>query len=156
MAVGQTRGDLGVFAVMGSLDTGAIRPENERRQFKRFPLGLAVQAKRDDMGTLAVAPAQERPEASVTIELRDFSLGGLRGASSLALRPDERVTVCMPPFGTRPQTSLTGRVVRCMRQDDRFDVGIEFCQTDADPESSPWLRIPELFYMSGGSPRTIQ
>ena len=29
------------------------------------------------------------------------------------------------------------------------DVGIEFCQTRDAPKNSPWLRLPEIFYMAG-------
>ena len=147
---------MGGFAVMSSANPISFRPEQERRQFKRFPMVLPVQAKRDDLAALAAVPAETGTEQSIALELRDFSLGGMRGASSTPLRENERLTVVLPPFGTRPLTTLTGRVVRCDRLGESFDVGIEFCQTREGPDSSPWLRIPELFYMAGGANRQLE
>ena len=147
---------MGEIAVMDSVDRVQFRPENERRQFRRFPMHLGVQARRDDLVDLQASDAAERPEQTVSLEVKNFSLGGLRGYCPMGLRRDERVTVCMPPFGTRPQVSVTGRVVRCHRHEDGFDVGIEFCQTRDEPESSPWLRIPDLFYMAGETNKDLQ
>ena len=140
---------MGELAVMNSVDRTYHDPERERRQFKRFPMRLAVQARRDDLVRNDEPESDARPEHKVSLEVIDFSLGGLRGASALALRRNERVTLRVPPFGTRPQVDVTGRVVRCQRQENRFDVGIEFCQTRDAPDGCPWLRIPELFYMVG-------
>jgi len=147
---------VGEIAVMDSVSRMQFRPENERRQFRRFPMYLGVQARRDDLGDQQASTAAERPEQTVSLAVTDFSLGGLRGDCPMALRRDERVTVCMPPFGTRPQVNVTGRVVRCRRHKSSFDVGIEFCQTHDEPESSPWLRLPDLFYMAGETNRDLQ
>ena len=146
---------MGEIAVMDSVDRTEFRPENERRQFRRFPMQLGVTARRDDLLDQHAPDVSERPEQTVALDVTDFSLGGMRGGCAMALRRDERVTVCMPPFGTRPQVTVTGRVVRCHREKDGFDVGIEFCQTCDEPESSPWLRIPDLFYMAGESNRGL-
>jgi len=142
--------------VKSALNSEQPRPQQERRQFRRFPMLLSVQVRRDDLAALAAVPAQAAPDQAVTVEVRDFSLGGLGASSPTALRPGERLTVVMPPFGTRPQTELTGRVAHCDLRGDRFELGIEFCQTRDDPQSSPWLRIPELFYMSGDQSRQLQ
>lgn len=147
---------MGDIAVMDSVDRTQIRPESERRQFRRFPMHLLVQARRDDLVDREAADPQARPEESVSLELLNFSLGGMRGVSSLALRRDERLTLVVPPFGTRPEIDVTGRVVRCQRTDTGFDVGIEFCQTRDEPESCPWLRIPDLFYMAGETNKELQ
>jgi len=113
---------------------------------------LTVKARRDDLpGSPPSSNDSSRPEETVSMDVLDFSLGGMRGRAGLALRPEEQVTVFVPPFGTRPNMDVTGRVVRCHRQEGRFDVGIEFCQTRREPESSPWVRIHELFYMAGES-----
>lgn len=147
---------MGDFAVMDSAQRSQSRTDEERRQFKRFPMRLLIQARRDDLADADALPSDGRPERNVTLEVENFSLGGLRGASSMALRRDERLTLTMPPFGTRPQLEVTGRVVRCQRNEDRFDVGIEFGQTRDEPESSPWIRLPDLFYMAGESNRNRQ
>ena len=147
---------MGDIAVMDSAQRMQFRLDDERRQFRRFPMRLLIQARRDDLSDAEPAPdARPRPEQGVTLEVTDFSLGGMRGTCPLALRRDERLTMIMPPFGTRPQLEMTGRVVRCMRGDDCFDVGIEFGQTRDEPEASPWVRLPDLFYMAGETDRTL-
>jgi len=143
------------FAIMNSPNGSQLSQQQDRRQFKRFAMAFVAQARRDDLAALAATPVPPRPEQSLTLELRDFSLGGVGATSPMPLRPDEKLTIFMPPFGTRPRTELTGRVARCQRRGESFEVGIEFCQTRDAPESSPWLRIPELFYMSGGQDRPI-
>jgi PilZ domain len=142
---------VGDIAVMDSAERAQFQPEGERRQFKRFPMQLVVHAQRDDLIDADAPSPDSRPEQNVTLEVENFSLGGMRGFSPTAMRRDERVTVVMPPFGTRPQLNVTGWVVRCERLESRFDVGIEFGQTRDEPESSPWVRIPDLFYMAGES-----
>lgn len=130
-------------------DQVQIQPQSDRRQFRRFPLALPVQAIRDDLMPQPVAAIQDmKPETVVNLEISDFSLGGIHGHCSVGLKPQERLTLTMPPFGTRPELSVTGRVVRCQRETDYFDIGIEFCQTQEDAGTSPWLRLPELFYMA--------
>lgn len=141
-------------AVMNDGDRVQIHPEGDRRQFRRFPLSLPIQAIRDDLLPQPVnSSADSRPETVVNLEICDFSLGGIHGFSAVGLKPQERLTLTMPPFGTRPELSVTGRVVRCHREIDRFDIGIEFCQTHDEAGTSPWLRLPELFYMARESQR---
>ncbi len=140
------------IAVMS--DRVQINPQGDRRQFRRFPMQLLVQAVRDDLLPQPVQAVHDaRPETVVNLEICDFSLGGLHGLSSVGLKPQERITLTMPPFGTRPELSVTGRVVRCSRELDRFDIGIEFCQTNDQAATSPWLRLPELFYMASQNQR---
>ncbi len=117
---------------------------------------LQVTAQRDVLAQAADQGGAERPERTVHLHVQDFSLSGLRGESAVALRQGEPVTVSMPPYGTRPEIGVTGRVTRCRRQEGRFDVGIEFCQTREAPESSPWLRIHEIFYFAGQTTKEIQ
>jgi hypothetical protein len=139
---------------MNGPDRVQIQPENDRRQFRRFPLALLVQAVRDDLLPLPVEATQDaRPETVVNLDICDFSLGGIRGFSSVGLKPQERLTLNMPPFGTRPELRMTGRVVRCHRELDRFDIGIEFCHTHEEATASPWLRLPTLFYMAREHPQ---
>lgn len=143
----------GDIADMDLVSHRQSQPGSERRQFRRFPMALDVQAHRDDLGDGEAS--KDRPEAALSLKVRNFSLGGMRGVSVMPFRRDERVTVKMPPFGTRPRIAVTGRVVRCDRADDGWDVGIEFCQTHEEPESCPWLRIPDLFYMAGETDRNL-
>ncbi len=141
---------MGEVAVMNPVSPMQSRPGSERRQFRRFPIRLPVKARRDDLLGHSDRPiAEPGPEALISIDVDDFSLGGFRGRSGVALRCGEALTVHMPPFGTRPEIDVTGRVTRCQRIDKRFDVGVEFCQTNAAADTSPWLRLPELFYMAG-------
>lgn len=140
---------MGDVAVMTSVNPMQFSPGGERRQFRRFPMSIPVKAKRDDLAGGQVARQGSPPEGIVNLEIMNFSLGGMRGSSSVALRQGEALTVCMPPFGTRPEVNITGRVTRCQRLETRFDVGIEFCQTRSAPHNSPWLRLPEIFYMAG-------
>lgn len=128
----------------------------DRRQFRRFPMFLQVKAQRDVLAQATDQGAAERPERTIHLNVQDFSLSGLRGECAVALRMGEPVTVSMPPYGTRPEIGVTGRVARCQRQEGRFDVGIEFCQTREAPESSPWLRIHEIFYFAGQTTKEIQ
>ena len=134
---------------MSSVNPMQFRPGTERRQFRRFPMSLSVKASRDDLVGGEAADRAARPEGTANFEILNFSLGGMRGSSGVALRQGEALTVQMPPFGTRPEVSVTGRVTRCQRFEKSFDVGIEFCQTHDAPDNSPWLRLPEIFYMAG-------
>jgi hypothetical protein len=107
------------------------------------------------MVELAAESAKGRNARCIRLELRDFSLGGMRGSSLTLLCSQEQVTVSMPPLGTRALIRLTGRVIRCQREGDRFDVGIEFGQIRTSPESTPWLRMAALFCMAGSTPKCI-
>lgn len=126
---------------MSPKDQLQAHPPGERRQFRRFPLQLTAKAK-----TEADKPADTD---TVDIEVANFSLGGLRIRSQKPIEPNARVRVKMPPFGTRPQIDISGRVVHCVEEDQRFQLGIEFCQVSAEAEDSPWLRLHELFYLAG-------
>jgi hypothetical protein len=141
---------------MDSAQRAQVRTDDERRQFRRFPMRLTVQAKRDDVSGKDSVRADTASDHQVTLEIENFSLGGLRGVSTTELSHDERLTLTMPPFGTRPQLEVTGRVVRCEPSQGRFDVGVEFGQTRDEPESSPWVRLPDLFYMAGEGRMKIQ
>jgi hypothetical protein len=149
---------VGEIVVMNSASRIQPRPETERRQFKRFSMRLQVQARRDDLSAPESqdGSATERADRNIDLEVVNFSLGGIRGISPTPLKPDERLTLFMPPFGTRPQIDVTGRVVRCQRFSGAYDVGVEFCQTCSEPEKSPWVKIPELFYMAGETEKEIQ
>ena len=140
---------MGDVAVMSSVNPMQFRSGGERRQFRRFPMSLPVKARRDDLARSHASGEGGRTEGTVSIDVLNFSLGGMRGASTVALRQGEALTVQMPPFGTRPEVKVTGRVTRCQRFEKSFDVGIEFCQTQDAPDNSPWLRLPEIFYMAG-------
>jgi PilZ domain len=113
----------------------------ERRRFSRFATRLPVATRRDDL----VTRGQSASRANCQLRLYDFSLGGLRGESTVALKASERLTMKLPPTATQPAIELTGRVIRCCRQDKRYHVGIELCQTDSNPMHSPFRQMPRLF-----------
>ncbi|MGB3086969.1 MAG: PilZ domain-containing protein [Phycisphaerae bacterium] len=112
----------------------------ERRRFGRFAARLPLDTVRDDLGEGCDSPA-----ARCRMKLRDFSLGGLRAESPVRLKRNERLTLRLPPSGKHPPLELTGRVAHCRRDSDRYQVGVEFCQTRAEPTASPWWQLPRLF-----------
>jgi len=119
--------------------SGANKPE--RRRFARFTTEIPVTTRRDDL----LAKGQAAGRSSCRLRLQDFSLGGLRAESAVRLKQRERLTLRLPPTATQPAVELTGRVIHCRRQDKRYQVGIELCQTRDDPMSSPFRQLPRLF-----------
>jgi hypothetical protein len=117
------------------------KPKGERRRFARFETQLPVHTRRDDL----IASGQSECRAGCRLKLQDFSLGGLKVESSVPLKARERLTLRLPPSATRPETEITGRVIRCRRRDTRYEVGIELCQFGADPLTSPYRQLPRLF-----------
>jgi len=122
----------------------AMSSNQERRQFGRFATRLPVRTQRDDLAKRG--QAQRRAECR--LQLRDFSLGGLRAESSIPLKVDERLTLHLPPVGRQAPVRLTGRVIHCRRRDDRYSVGIAFHETDAPTDLSPYRYLPRLFSMA--------
>ncbi|MCX5649324.1 MAG: PilZ domain-containing protein [Planctomycetota bacterium] len=112
----------------------------ERRRFDRFATRLDVSAWRDDLAASGLA----KRSAQCRMELRDFSLDGLRAESPVRLKVNEHVTLRLPPNGRHRPLELTGRVVHCRRQEDRYQVGIQFAQT-RESAASPWWQLPRLF-----------
>ena len=121
----------------------------ERRRFERFSTRLDVAARRDDL------VPRPRPEAGhaahCRMELRDFSLDGVRAESAVRLKTGEHVTVRLPPNGRQPPLELTGRVVHCRREHDRYQIGIQFAQTREGASASPWWQLPRLFSLAHGA-----
>ncbi len=113
----------------------------ERRRFVRFSTHLPVTTLRED---LIVGDRTERA-TRCRLDLHDFSLGGLKADSPIRLKLRERLTLRLPPNGVHGPLELTGRVVHCKRQQSRYEVGIQFCQTRPDPAASPWLKLPRFF-----------
>jgi hypothetical protein len=123
----------------------------ERRRFDRFATRLDVSTWRDDLAT----DGRAKRAARCRMELRDFSLDGLRAESPVRLRVNERVTLRLLPNNTHRPLELTGRVVHCRRQEDRYQVGIQFAETRESATASPWWQLPRLFSMAheSASPR---
>ncbi len=113
------------------------RTEAERRRFGRFETSMPAVSVRNDL-------AADRA-ATCHLELKDFSLGGLAAESRVRLKAGERLTLRLPSHGAHAPLRLTGRVKHCRRQDDRYQVGIEFCETDTEPSLSPFRQLPRLF-----------
>ena len=120
---------------------GGAASARERRQFGRFPTRLPISTRRDDL----LGRGQDDGKVRCRLHLQDFSLGGLRADSPIPLKRNERLTLRLPPSGRHPGLNLTGRVVHCRRRDERYQVGIEFCQTGDAPATSPYLHLPRLF-----------
>jgi hypothetical protein len=120
---------------------GAWNPAQERRRYGRFATRLPVAVRRDDL----VKRGQAGRLAQSRLHLQDFSLGGLRAESAVPLKVNEQLTLRLPAGGAESPLELTGRVRHCRRLDDRYQVGIEFCQTRPEPTASPWHHAARLF-----------
>jgi len=125
--------------------SSSAAPTRERRRYGRFAARLPVVTRRDDLTKSAAPPP---PHAECRMQLRDFSLGGIRAESATPLAVNEALTMRLPPHGCHPPLELTGRVVHCWPREDRYQVGIEFCQTRPEPTASPWHRMFRLFSMA--------
>lgn len=124
----------------------------ERRRFGRFASRLPVRTRVD-----ASAPSKQNGEhIPCRLQLRDFSLGGLRVESPRPLEVNEPVTVSLPPGDRHPAVHLTGRVVHCCTRDDGYEVGIQFRERERDPQRSPYLGLPRLFSMASEFEGTIR
>jgi c-di-GMP-binding flagellar brake protein YcgR len=109
---------------------------------------LPVATRRDDLAK----GEQAKQEEPYRLRMSNFSLGGLCAVSTVPMKPDERLTMRLASHGNHPPLELTGRVVRCQRQEDEFCVGIEFCQTRPEATASPWHRMFRLFTMAAEPP----
>jgi hypothetical protein len=116
----------------------------ERRRFGRFSARMPCRTRLDDS---APDSAHDR-RAACRLELRDFSLGGMRVESPKPLKVNDRVTISLPPSGRHPPVHLTGRVIHCRRQAKGYDVGIEFHEQGSSPRQSPYVGLPRLFSMA--------
>jgi hypothetical protein len=126
--------------------------EQERRRFGRFASRMPVRTSLDEG-----APSKQNGEhIPCSLQLRDFSLGGLRVESPRPLDVNEPVTVSLPPGERHPAVHLTGRVVHCREREDRYEVGIQFRERERDPQRSPYLGLPRLFSMATEFKGTIR
>jgi hypothetical protein len=116
----------------------------ERRRFGRFATRLPVAMCRDNM----VKQGQSSRLAKCRLHIQDFSLGGLSAESTIPLKLNENLTLRLPSSGLRPAAELTGRVVHCRRLSNRYQIGIEFCQTRPEAAASPWYRLSSLFSLA--------
>jgi len=124
----------------------------ERRRFGRFNARMPCRTRLDD--STPDSPPDRRQ--ACRLQLRDFSLGGMRVESPEPLKVNEQVTVSLPPSGRHPSVHLTGRVIHCRRQAKGYDVGIEFHEREPGLRQSPYVGLPRLFSMAieyGGTVR---
>lgn len=124
----------------------------ERRRFGRFAARMPVRTRPDDM---LDGEAAEKP-VRCHLQLRDFSLGGVRLESPRPLKVNEPVTVSLPAGGRHPPVHLTGRVIHCREREDRYEVGIQFHEREGDPHRSPYLGLPRLFSMAAELTGTLR
>ncbi|TFG88836.1 MAG: hypothetical protein E4H17_01705 [Gemmatimonadales bacterium] len=117
---------------------------SERRRFGRFPTRLPITTRRDDL----LGRGQDPCKAQCRLHLQDFSLGGLRAESPVPLKMNERITLRLPPSATQPALHLTGKVIHCRREKQRYHVGIAFCQTGEALATSPFRHLPRLFSLA--------
>ena len=120
----------------------------ERRRFGRFATALPIATSRDNLLKQGRSPRLAR----CRLQIQDFSLGGLSAESAVPLKINEHVTLRLPSSGSRPAAELTGRVVHCRRRSNRYQIGVEFCQTRSEPTASPWYRLSSLFSLASQFP----
>ena len=99
----------------------------ERRMFERRETSARVQGKRLDHSLSALR------QPSLTLALRDVSLGGLSAISPAPLERGERLTVTFPPQGPtlagaapRAGWDAVGRVLRCETSGLGYRIAVEF------------------------------
>ncbi|MCX5685145.1 MAG: PilZ domain-containing protein [Planctomycetota bacterium] len=122
----------------------SANPSRERRRYGRFATRLPVATRRVELTKQTQPPSREE----CRMQLRDFSLGGIRAESAVPLEVNEVLSVRLPPHGSHAPLELTGRVIHCWPTEDRYQVGIEFCQVRPEPTASPWHRMFRLFSMA--------
>jgi hypothetical protein len=136
-------------------DTTGSQGTAERRRFGRFTTRLPIRTRRDDL--TRHGSADRRTECR--LRLCDFSLGGLRAESPVPLKVNEQLTLHLPATERHPPTRLTGRVIHCERDKDRYQVGIAFHESGPRAEASPYRRLPRLFSVAAdyaGEVRAVQ
>ncbi len=103
-----------------------IEPDNgskqgaDRRVFPRKELSTSVQGIRVDH----TIPAHRQP--SLSLSLRDISVGGLSAISPTELQSGERLSVFFPPESGRMGWDAYGRVVRCEPSAMGYRVALQF------------------------------
>jgi len=123
-------------------------PARERRRFGRFGARLPMAIRRDDLWDRD----EDDPASRCRLHLQDLSIGGIRAESTIPLKVNERLTMRLPPVGPHRAVELTGRVRHCRRHEDRYLVGVEFCQTQAEAATSPWRQVSRLFSIALDNP----
>src|SRR5256714_10609544 len=92
----------------------------ERRMFPRKEIHADVVSKRLDH-SLAVHKAP-----SLTLSMRDLSLGGLSAISDVPMQAGERVTVFFPPTVGLGGWDAYGRVIRCQPSGLGYRIAVQF------------------------------
>jgi hypothetical protein len=94
--------------------------QHDRRAFPRKEMHARIEGRRMDHA-LSVYK-----QPSVSLALRDLSVGGLSAISDTPMQRGERVTVFFPPQGIRRGWDAYGRIVRCEPSALGYRVAIEF------------------------------
>ena len=97
----------------------AAKPQ-ERRVFPRKEIHARIEGRRLDH-SLSV---YKHP--TVSLALRDLSVGGLSAISDTPLSEGERVTVFFPPRGIMRGWDAYGRIIRCEPSALGYRVAVEF------------------------------
>ena len=92
----------------------------ERRMFPRKEIHAEIVSKRLDH-SIAVHKAP-----TLTLSMRDLSLGGLSAISDVPLEAGERVTVFFPPTVGLGGWDAYGRVVRCHPSGLGYRIAVQF------------------------------
>ena len=97
-----------------------VRHRRERRIFPRREVSLQAEGRRLDHSLSALR------SPSLTLDLRDLSVGGLSALTDTVLIPGERIAVSFPPEGLRRGWAARGVVLRCDRAALGYRIAMEF------------------------------
>lgn len=97
-------------------------PENspmplERRRHPRTRLEMTLQGIRLDPDGGDVVDA---------LHMTDISRSGLGARTERSFYPGQRIVLCLPLTQSSGQRNIYATIVRCARQDEAFEVGLEF------------------------------
>ena len=91
----------------------------ERRKYRRSIVGMPVQALRRTV-------SENDPRRLIGLHVADVSRGGVGAVSQEMLESREPLLLMFPPVGPWRGLDSAGQVVRCVRREDHYAVGIVF------------------------------
>jgi hypothetical protein len=95
-------------------------PHDERRVFPRRPASGSASALR------LAPPRNSENDATLELQLRDISVGGVSGYAPVPVNRGERVTVFFSTESVKRPFAADGRVVRCDASQSGYCVAIAF------------------------------
>ena len=91
----------------------------ERRRYRRSIVGIPIQALRRTV-------SEDDPCRIVGLHVADVSRGGIGAVSQDVLESREPLLLMFPPVGAGRGLDASGQVLRCVRCQDHYAVGVAF------------------------------